>query len=261
MVYMPKGTAPERLENIRKLGARASITDLNYDEAVRLANDEAEANGWVMVQDTAWEGYEDIPAWIMQGYATLADEAIEQMGDEKPTHVFLQAGVGAFSGAVCGYLADYYGDDDRPVITIVEPWAADCIYRTAEAADGQLHFVTGDMNSIMAGLCCGEPCTIGWNVLGDHGDNFLSVPDYIAADGMRILGNPIEGDNRVVSGESGAVTTGAVYEIMRNPELSELRKLIGLDRNSVVLCVSTEGDTDRENYRNIVWKGAYSAGI
>ena len=261
VVYMPKGTAPERLENIRKLGARASITDLNYDEAVRLANDEAEANGWVMVQDTAWEGYEDIPAWIMQGYATLADEAIEQLGEEKPTHVFLQAGVGAFSGAVCGYLADYYGDDDRPVITIVEPWAADCIYRTAEAADGQLHFVTGDMNSIMAGLCCGEPCTIGWNVLGDHGDNFLSVPDYIAADGMRILGNPIEGDNRVVSGESGAVTTGTVYEIMSSPQLEELRKLLNLDENSVVLCVSTEGDTDRENYRNIVWKGAYSAGI
>ena len=261
VVYMPKGSAQERLENIRRLGARASITDLNYDEAVRLANDEAEANGWVMVQDTAWEGYEDIPEWIMQGYATLADEAIEQMGDVKPTHVFLQAGVGAFSGAVCGYMADYYGDDDRPVITIVEPWAADCIYRTAEAADGQLHFVTGDMNSIMAGLCCGEPCTIGWNVLGDHGDNFLSVPDYIAADGMRILGNPIEGDNRVVSGESGAVTTGTVYEIMSSPQLEELRKLLNLDENSVVLCVSTEGDTDRENYRNIVWKGAYSAGI
>ena len=78
---------------------------------------------------------------------------------------------------------------------------------------------------------------------------------------MRILGNPIEGDNRVVSGESGAVTTGTVYEIMSSPQLEELRKLLNLDENSVVLCVSTEGDTDRENYRNIVWKGAYSAGI
>ncbi|MDO4393151.1 MAG: diaminopropionate ammonia-lyase [Bacillota bacterium] len=258
VVYMPKGSALERLENIRNLGARASITDMNYDDAVRLANDEAETNGWIMVQDTAWEGYEDIPAWIMQGYATIGSEITEQLGDVKPTHVFLQAGVGAFSGAVCGFMADYYGDGERPVITIVEPWEADCMYRTAEAADGMLHPVTGDMDSIMAGLCCGEPCTIGWNVLRDHADNFLSVPDYLAADGMRVLGNPLGSDSRIVSGESGAVTSGVVFEIMKNKEYANLRDILGLDENSVVLCISTEGDTDRENYRNIVWKGAYS---
>lgn len=259
VVYMPKGSAKERLDNIKALGSDASITDLNYDDAVRLANEGAEKYGWVMVQDTAWEGYEDIPGWIMEGYTTMAYEAVQQLGDEKPTHVFLQAGVGAMSGGVTGFLADYYGDKDRPIITIVEPNKADCIYRTAEANDGKLHFVTGDMDSIMAGLCCGEPCTIGWNVLKDHADHFVSIPDYCAAKGMRILGNPLPGDDKVISGESGAATFGFVAELMTNPSLDWLRKKLKIDENSRILCFSTEGDTDKENYRRIVWDGLYQS--
>ena len=259
VVYMPKGSAQERLDNIRALGSDASITEFNYDDAVRLANKGAEDYGWVMVQDTAWEGYEDIPGWIMEGYTTMAFEAVQQLGDEKPTHIFLQAGVGAMSGGLTGFFADYYGDEDRPIITIVEPNKADCIYRTAEANDGKLHFVTGDMDSIMAGLCCGEPCTIGWNVLKDHADNFVSVPDYCAAKGMRILGNPLPGDDKVISGESGAATFGFVAELMTNPSLDWLRKQLKIDENSKILCFNTEGDTDKENYRKIVWDGLYQS--
>ena len=257
---MPKGSALERLENIRALGAEASITDLNYDDAVRLANQGAEQYGWVMVQDTAWEGYEDIPAWIMQGYTTMALEAVEQLREhqvERPTHVFLQAGVGAMSGGVTGFLSDYYGEKDRPIITIVEPNKADCLYRTARANDGRLRFVSDGMDTIMAGLACGEPCTIGWKVLADHADHFVSCPDYTAAKGMRVLGNPLAGDPRVVSGESGAATLGLVAEVMQNRSLDWLREELQLDGNSRVLCISTEGDTDRAGYRRIVWDGAY----
>ena len=260
VVYMPKGSALERLENIRALGAEASITDLNYDDAVRLANQGAEQYGWVMVQDTAWEGYEDIPAWIMQGYTTMALEAVEQLREhqaERPTHVFLQAGVGAMSGGVTGFLSDYYGEKDRPIITIVEPNKADCLYRTARANDGRLRFVSDGMDTIMAGLACGEPCTIGWKVLADHADHFVSCPDYTAAKGMRVLGNPLAGDPRVVSGESGAATLGLVAEVMQNRSLDWLREELQLDGNSRVLCISTEGDTDRAGYRRIVWDGAY----
>lgn len=256
VVYMPKGSALERLENIRALGSDASITELNYDDAVRLANQGAEKYGWVMVQDTAWEGYEDIPRWIMQGYTTLALEAAEQLrelGAQKPTHIFLQAGVGAMSGGITGFLRDCYGDD--PVITIVEPNKADCIYRSAKA--GERYCVTGEMQTIMAGLACGEPCTIGWEILRDHADYFVSCPEYVAAKGMRVLGNPMAGDARVVSGESGAVTLGLVAELMQNPSLDWIREPLGLDGNSRVLCISTEGDTDRANYRRIVWDGAW----
>ena len=131
------------------------------------------------------------------------------------------------------------------------------MYRLVKAADGKLHFVKGDMNSIMAGLCCGEPCTIGWNMLRDWADNFVSMPDYVAAKGMRVLGNPIGDDPRVISGESGASTTGFVAELMQNPSLDWLREQIGINADSRVLCISTEGDTDRENYRKIVWDGLY----
>lgn len=255
VVYMPKGSAKERLENIRAEGAEASITDLNYDEAVRLANSQAEEKGWVMVQDTAWEGYEDIPTWIMQGYGTMGLEALEQI-PEKPTHIFLQAGVGSMAGAVTGLFSAIYGED-RPVITIVEPNKADCLYRTAEANDGERHFVTGDMDTIMAGLACGEPCSIGWEILKDHADYFISCPDYVAAKGMRILGNPAGKDDRVVSGESGAAAFGCVAEIMTNPQLSDIRKQLGLDENSRVLFFSTEGDTDKENYKAVVWDGRF----
>ncbi|RGZ00095.1 diaminopropionate ammonia-lyase [Clostridium sp. AM58-1XD] len=258
VVYMPKGSAEERLKNIKAEGADASITDLNYDEAVRLANSQAEKNGWVMVQDTAWEGYEDIPTWIMQGYGTMGFEAKEQL-PEKPTHIFLQAGVGSMAGAITGFFASVYGKE-KPIITIVEPNKADCLFRTAEADDGELHFVTGDMNTIMAGLACGEPCSIGWNVLRSYADNFISCPDYTAAKGMRVLGNPAGEDGKVVSGESGAAGVGCVAEIMTNPDLADLREKLKLDENAKVLFFSTEGDTDKENYRAVVWDGKYPSG-
>ncbi|MDR2487648.1 MAG: diaminopropionate ammonia-lyase, partial [Clostridiales Family XIII bacterium] len=253
VVYMPKGSSLERLENIRKEGAEASITDMNYDEAVRLANSMAETKGWVMVQDTAWEGYTDIPTWIIQGYATMGLEAYTQL-PEKPTHIFLQAGVGSFAASVTGLFASIYGED-RPVVTIVEPNKADCVFRTAEANDGERRFVTGDMDTIMAGLACGEPCTIGWNVLRDYADNFVSCPDYISAKGMRMLGNPVADDPKVVSGESGAVTLGLVAELMQNPDYASYKEQIGLDAHSKILCFSTEGATDLAGYRSIVWDG------
>lgn len=258
VVYMPKGSAEERLRNIKALGADASITDMNYDDTVRFAAETAEKNGWVLVQDTAWEGYTDIPKWIMQGYTTMAYEALEQLGDKKPTHVFLQAGVGAMSGAVTAFFADVCPGADKPIITIVEPDQADCLYRTAAANDGKLHPVTGDMATIMAGLACGEPCTIGYEMLAAYAENFVSMPDNIAAKGMRILGNPLGADQRVVSGESGAAPLGLVAEVLQNETLAWLKEQLQLDKNSVILCFSTEGDTDKDNYRKIVWDGAYA---
>ena len=143
-------------------------------------------------------------------------------------------------------------------LDIVEPDQADCLFRTAKADDGKLHPVTGHMRTIMAGLACGEPCSIGWQVLSDYADFFISCPDYAAAQGMRILGNPMGKDQKVVSGESGAAAFGAVSEILRNPELKELKEALNLNENSRILFFSTEGDTDKENYRRIVWDGLYA---
>ena len=257
VIYMPKGSALIRLENIKATGAEGYITDMNYDDTVRMTADKAKKNGWVIIQDTAWEGYEDIPTWIMQGYAVMAKEALAQLiqqGINAPTHVFIQAGVGSLAGSIQGYVASRFGDS-RPITAVVEPNKADCFYKSAQAGDGHPRNVTGDLDTIMAGLACGEPNPQGWNILWDYCDMFISCPDYIAAKGMRILGNPLGEDPRVVSGESGAVTAGILFEILHNKNLKELKEQLKLGYNSTILVFSTEGDTDPVNYRKIVWDG------
>lgn len=260
VVYMPKGSAKMRFDAIAREGADVSITDLNYDDAVRLANKGAEEHGWIMVQDTAWDGYEEIPLWIMQGYSTIINEIVEQLEaakEEKPTHVFLQAGVGSFAGAVQGYLAHLHGDD-RPITIICEPHGANCIYKSMEANDGKPHNVTGDLTTIMAGLACGEPNTISWKILRDNADFSVSCDDSIAARGMRVLSSPLGNDQRVISGESGAVGLGLFTVLSeKKEEYVELMKALKIDENSRILCISTEGDTDVEGYKNVVWNGSH----
>ncbi|MGL5701296.1 MAG: diaminopropionate ammonia-lyase [Kluyvera sp.] len=261
VVYMPKGSAQERVDAILRLGAECIVTDMNYDDTVRFTMQTAQKNGWEVVQDTAWEGYTKIPTWIMQGYATLADEAVEQMsamGIARPTHVFLQAGVGAMAGGVLGYLVDVYGARNLHSV-IVEPELADCIYRSG--VKGQMVNVGGDMATIMAGLACGEPNPLGWEVLRNCSTQFISCQDAVAALGMRVLGNPLGDDPRVISGESGAVGLGTLAAIYYHPQREALMNKLQLDSDSVVLVISTEGDTDVKHYREVVWAGKHPAAL
>lgn len=262
VVHMPKGSTKPRFDNIAAEGATVTIEEVNYDECVRMAAAEAEAcERGVIVQDTAWEGYEKIPSWIMEGYGTMASEAAEQLREaaiNRPTHVFVQAGVGSLAGAVVGYFANLY-PDNPPTFVVMEATNAACLYKGAVAADGEPRIVTGDMPTIMAGLCCGEPNTLGWDILRNHVTAFVACPDWVAARGMRILGAPEKGDPRVISGESGAVGAGLISTLMTDESYAELRDLIGLDKTSNVLMFSTEGDTDPEHYRKVVWDGAYPA--
>jgi diaminopropionate ammonia-lyase len=254
VVLMPKGSSEVRLRNILNEGADASITDLNYDDAVRLANQKASQDPCgVVVQDTAWEGYEEIPGWIMQGYGSMSYEAFRQLkeaGIEKPTHIFVQAGVGSMAGAVLGCFANLF-PADPPVMTVAEASAADCLYVSNLA--GRLVGLKGNFSTIMAGLSCGEGNTISWDILKNHSEFFVSAPDWVSARGMRILSSPLKGDARVVSGESGAVTAGLLYTLLRDAEYRDFRDALGLNADSTVLLFSTEGDTDPEKFRDVVW--------
>ena len=260
VVHMPKGSTQTRLQNIAKEGAQVDIQEMNYDDCVRLAAKEAdETERGVIVQDTAWDGYEEIPAWIMQGYGTMANEAADQLRQcsvNRPTHVFVQAGVGSLAGAVVGYFANLF-PNDPPKFVVMEAEAADCLYQGALANDGKPRIVTGDLKTIMAGLACGEPNTISWDILRNHVSAFISCPDWVSAKGMRMLSSPVKGDPRVVSGESGAVGMGVLDAIMCDDTYKELRDALELDRHSRVLMFSTEGNTDPEKYRRVVWDGEY----
>ena len=258
VVFMPKGSTQTRLRNILAENAQATIEEVNYDECVRMAAAAAkETPHSVVVQDTAWDGYEEIPSWIMQGYGTMAMEADEQLSEDgcgRPTHVFIQAGVGSLAGAVQGYFANRY-PENPPKVIVVEAESAACLYKGAAKKDGSIQIVDGDMPTIMAGLACGEPNTLSWDILKNHVDTFTACPDWVARKGMRMLSAPLKGDPQVISGESGAAPFGLLASLMTMEEYKDLREHLELDRDSKVLLFSTEGDTDPDRYKQIVWEG------
>lgn len=259
IIYMPKGSVRSRVEAIRSHGAIVNVTDLNYDDAVRLCRRKARENGWHVIQDTAWTGYVDTPRWIMQGYTTLCAEAMRQMsrkGIFGPTHVFVQAGVGTFAGAMMGCLVNMF-PNNPPCFIVMEPNTAACIFASAAAGDGRPHAVTGDLNTIMAGLACGEPNPLAWDILRDFANCYTRCDDFVAANGTRVLANPLEGDDAVEAGESGSVGIGLLDLITNNPDFGKLKQELALGSDSRVLCFNTEGITDPENTREILWHGKY----
>ncbi len=256
-VYMPKGTVQSRVDAIRKLGAEEVIvTDKNYDDTVRLAYSRAEKNGWYLIQDTAWEGYTEIPTSIVQGYSTLALEVYNQFQESNnnfPSHLFLQAGVGAYAGCILGCFANLYGDK-LPITSIVEPENVACIYESVRRNDGKPHRAEGNGETIMAGLNCGEPCIITYPILRDYASFYIACSDSISQKGMQLLGNPLSNDTKIISGESGAVTAGLLSAITKDSNCTILKQRLKLDENSVILLISTEGATDPENYKKIMNK-------
>ncbi len=248
VIYLPKGTVPQRIEAIKKTGAKAVVIDGNYDDAVEKMARDGENEGWQVISDTAWEGYQDIPTWIMQGYTVLFDEAMEEIkenGGDMPTHIILQAGVGSFSASGVGYFNSIYGKK-RPISIIVEPDNAACFYESMQINDGKPHRAKGDLSTIMAGLSCGVPNPIAWDIHLDYSDVFVSCRDELSALSMRSLGNPLKGDKKVISGESGAIGLGVLMHIKNDLEIG---------KDSEVLLISTEGDTDPKGYLDVVWGG------
>ncbi len=252
VVYMPKGSSPTRLKAIKNYGSEALITNLNYDDTVIHAKQKAQEEGWILLQDTSWEGYEKVPLYIMQGYSTLITEYLIQEQEIYPTHVFIQAGVGSLAAAILAYLRNL-SDRPTPKFIVVEPQGAPCLYESIRLNEDKPFRVRGDLPTIMAGLACGEPSHIGWGILKSATNAFLMCSDDVTRRGMKVLGNPLGGDQRIISGESGAVTLGALFEIMSNEQFYRIKDVLNLTSNSRVLLFSTEGDTDPEVYRNIVW--------
>ena len=255
VVYMPQGSSRARFEAIKQYGAQTEIIEGNYDDAVHWAAGQAQKNGWVLVQDTAWEGYEEIPTRILQGYLTILHEALEQLGDKIPTHIFVQCGVGSLASALQAYLVELFGMR-RPKFIVVEPEKAACFYESMLINDGNPHRISGDLNTIMAGLACGQPGLLGWKILHSYADVFVTCSDSVAIKGMRILANPLAGDDKVVSGESGAVTTGLLGCLVGDARYREIAEALKITQESKVLLISTEGDTDPDMYQKIVWGNA-----
>jgi diaminopropionate ammonia-lyase len=254
VVYMPRGTARARKQAVASHGADVSVLDCAYDEAVKQAALDSDHNGWLLVQDTSWPGYEAVPQRIMQGYLTILDEAMDQLHGQIPTHVLVQAGVGSLAAAIQAQLVELLGAG-RPVLAVVEPTQSACCYASFAANSGDPVSLPGAGTTIMAGLACGTPSTIAWNILRDYADAFVVCSDKVAELGMRILAKPCPGDQALVSGESGAVTAGLLVSVLSpasRATFADAFEVLMLDVDSRVLLLSTEGDTDPDSYKRIV---------
>jgi diaminopropionate ammonia-lyase len=251
IIYVHETVSHGRCDAIAAYGAEIRRVPGTYDDAVRRAAADALAQGWRVVSDTSYENYVDIPRDVMQGYALIVDEALAQLaGDALPTHVFVQGGVGGLAASVCTHLWERLGQD-RPVFIVVEPNKADCLYRSALA--GRPVRAEGELDTIMAGLACGEVSLLAWRILESGADGFMTVSDDAAAATMRLLAEPAPGDAPIVAGESA--TAGLTGLILAAAD-EQARRDLRLTPDSVALVFGTEGATDPAVYRRIVGRSA-----
>jgi diaminopropionate ammonia-lyase len=245
VIYIPESVSPGRCQAIAAYGAEIRRFTGTYDDGVRRAAADAAAKGWMVVSDTAYEGYTDVPRDVMQGYSLMVEEALRQTS-ALPSHVFVQGGVGGLAASVCSYLWERYGAA-RPYFVIVEPEKADCFYRSAVA--GRPTPAEGALDTIMAGLACGEVSPLAWRILETGADAFMTIDDEAAVDCMRLLADGRFGDNPVVAGESAVAGLAGLLVASAD---ADTRARLDLHLGSRVLVFGTEGATDPEVYRSIV---------
>jgi diaminopropionate ammonia-lyase len=250
VVFVHSGVSHERVDAIARFGAEMVRVAGSYDDSVEEAAQVADKNGWTIVSDTSWPGYERIPALVMQGYTAMVREALRQL-PEPPTHVFVQAGVGGVAAAVAGHLALALADR-RPMFVVVEPSRAACVYESARA--GRPIKIEQGEPTVMAMLECYEPSLIAWRVLSRVADGFMTIEEEDAVDAMKRLARPLGADPAVVAGESGGVGLAGLIRALAD---HETRKALRLGSQSRIFVINTEGATDPQRYAELV---AYAQG-
>ena len=247
VIFVHEHVSQGRRDAIARYGAEVREVKGNYDDAVRHAAATAAAQGWTVVSDTSYPGYRDIPLDVMHGYGVMAQEITQQLsGEEPPGHVLVQAGVGALASAVCALFWLHWGSR-RPYFVAVEPTRADCVYRSLQA--GRPVVVEGALDTVMAGLACGEVSELAWEILQGGTNAALAVDDAYALAAMRRLAQPQAGDLPIVAGETGGVGLAALLAAREDPQIW---RQLGLNASSRVLLIGSEGDTDPLIYREVV---------
>lgn len=234
-IFLPQNTPSSIVTKINSYNAQVKMVDGNYDHAVMEAKKFSEHKDYILIQDTSWDGYYEIPVFIMQGYLTMIKETINQLGDEIPSHVIIQAGVGSFAATIQAYLCNIFGDM-KPKTIIVEPENANSFLETAKDNQGNIKTVNGDLSTIMNSLSCGKPSPIAWKILKDNVDVFFSCSDDVAITGLNMFNN-LKLNNSI----SGTVGLGLLYYLIN--ESRSYKKIcnhLNLDNNSKVLLFATE---------------------
>lgn len=239
VIFIHETVSEARADAIAKYGAEIRRVPGTYDDALRAADRTAQQEGWLVVSDTSWPGYTEVPRLVMQGYQLMADEAADQWTGPPPTHVFIQAGVGGVAAAVSVRCRARF--DPPPALIVVEPERAACLLASAEA--GALTTASGSLDTIMAGLACGEPSLIAWQELERAAAAFVAIPDDAAIEAMRQA--CAQG---LVVGESGAAGLAA-FRCAAGDQ--NARAGLGLGGHTRVLLFSTEGATDPQLWKRL----------
>ena len=243
VIYIHRDVSIGRQQAMEDLGAEVVRIDGNYDDSIKQADRDARQHGRVIVSNTSYPGYMDIPRDVALGYTVMLVEAIEQLQGEIPTHVFIQGGVGGLASAVCAYFWEFWGES-RPRFVVVEPERANCLQQSARA--GKPVTVCGDLETLMAGLSCGEVSLLAWQILAPGVDDFMTVGEDAVAPCMRLLA----ADNLAIeAGESAVAGLAAALAARADPDLSAA---LDLDQSSRVFVIGTEGATDAEIYCRLV---------
>ncbi|MCR8547545.1 diaminopropionate ammonia-lyase [Salipiger sp. P9] len=249
VIFIHATVSEGRKTAIEAYGAEVRRCAGNYDDSVREAQQTATREGWFVVSDTSYEGYMEIPKDVMQGYEVMAAEAFDAMA-VPPTHIFLQTGVGGMAAAVTAQAVRRWGAA-RPLVVLCDPDLSACWLETMRA--GSPTPVEGDLDTLMAGLACGEVSALAWEILRDHGDAVMALTDASAIAAMRRLARPGGGDPAIVAGESAVAGLAGLVAAMGDPEA---RRLLSLGADSRVLVFGTEGDTDPALYEELVGRSA-----
>lgn len=244
VIFIHAAVSEARGQAIAAYGAEVVRFGGGYDDSVRHTFEQAEKNGWFVVQDTGTDTYEEVPRDITSGYGVIGREVLAQ-ASAPPTHVFAQAGVGGLASAVLATL--WLGLKPRPIFVVLEPTRADCVFQSL--ARGRRTDVAITDETIMAGLSCGEVSTLAWPVLRDGAAAAIAIDDSFALAGMRRFANPLAGDPAIVAGECSGGALGALLALDGRPDL---KQLLRLDASSRVLLIGTEGDTDAAIYQDAV---------
>jgi len=244
-IYIHAEVSDGRAEAMRDLGAEVIRIEGDYDASVVLAKKEAEENGWFVVSDTSWEGYSEPPRDVMAGYGVMTSEICESL-DQPPTHVFLQGGVGGLAAGVVAGLRQHWGKQG-PRVVIVEPELAACLFESGRSGVATTFAVQTE--TLMAGLSCGEPSGMAWEILAEEAADFLTIPDKLVAPCVRLLARPFAGDTAIEAGESAIAGLAALIAARQDAALSAK---LGLDAQSRVLLIGSEGVTDSAIFAQIM---------
>lgn len=233
IIFLPKFTSAGKEAAIRAKGAEVVRVDGDYDAAVAECKRQADENGWTIISDTSWEGYDSTPRSVMRGYTVLVEEIIRQWRPG-PTHVFVQAGVGGLAAAVFGYLWARY--EPRPTFIVVEPASADCWFQSNRA--GRPASASGNADTAMGGLACREISPVTWPVVGLATDWFMTIEEEQVAPARHLLAHPLDNDPALASGPSGCAGLAGLTRVCTDEAAF---KIMHLDKKSRVLLINSEG--------------------